>query len=235
MQSKRSKMWIGGLEMKKLVVASVCGLCVWFGSVSVSHAAIISLDTVATVNDLFPPGDTVMPAGAVVEWDAYVNTLHVDVYTRAYTNGTTYAYLYQVHNKDTSSDPVEMFTLSPFHGADEDMEAGYLTDDEPAPGFAPSDKNPQSNGWVNPSPSGPIISFYYTWLNGVPVLPGEYSAVMYVLSDLAPDLIWASVIDGQTATDKVVGPVPEPATPAMLALGGMAILRRRRRGAMRRA
>ena len=143
MQSKRSKRWIGSLEMKKLVVASVCGLCVWFGSVSVSHAAIINLDTAATVDDLFTSG-TVTPASGVVAWDAEVNTLHVNVYTRAYTNGTTYAYLYQVHNKDTSSEPVEMFTLSPFHGADEYVEAGYLTDDEPAPGFAPSNKNPQS-------------------------------------------------------------------------------------------
>jgi|GEM_PF-3577474 len=230
MQSKRIKRQVGSLKMKKLVAASVCGLCVWFGSVSVSHAGVIDLDTFATVDDLFLTG-TVLPVGDDVNyWEKQMQKLHVGVYSRAYTNGTKYAYLYQVDNKgsDASSDPVELFTLSPFYGADDTVEMGYLTGAVAPTGFLSEPyENPELKAYVNLS--GPIISFYYTSREGYQIVGGEHSPVMYVLSDLPPDLIWGNVINGLTASDEVVGPVPEPGTIALISMGGLAILLRRRR------
>ena len=227
MQSKRSKRRVGSLKVKKLVAASVCGLCVWFGSVSVSHADIITLVPADTVDDLLD--GTVSPIGSVRISPSDVERLDVVIYSQAYMNEThtQYAYLYQVDNKITSTDPVEMFTLSPFYGADETVQMGYLTGDEPLGFLDAPYKDPQPKGWVNPS--GPIISFYYTWLAGDPIQPGERSPVMYVLSDLSPDLIWGNVINGLTATEEVVGPVPEPGTITLISVGGLAILLRRRR------
>ena len=230
MQSERIKTRIGSLEMKKLVAASVCGLCVWFGSVSVSHAGVIDLDTFATVDDLFLTG-TVLPVGDDVNyWEKVIQKLDVGVYSQAYTNGTEYAYLYQVDNKGSgaSSDPVELFTLSPFYGADDSVKMGYLTDAVAPTGFLsePYD-NPELKAYVNLS--GPIISFYYTSREGYQIVNGKHSAVMYVLSNLSPDLIWGNVINGLTASDEVVGPLPEPGTIALISVGGLAILLRRRR------
>jgi len=51
---------------------------------------------------------------------------------------------------------------------------------------------------------------------------------MYVMSDLPPSQITGNVINGSVAFGNVVGPIPEPGTMALLVLGGVAGVIRRK-------
>ena len=199
------------------------------GVASHASAAVITLGTAATVDGLF--AGTAQPVGSVLLSQVVTTPLSVDIYSQAYTDGSEYAYLYQLDNKTVSTDPVEMFTLSPFAGADENVVMGYLTGQVPSGFLSGVDQNPEPTGNFNPS--GPLLSFYYTSRAGFDIDPGQQSAVMYVMSDLSPDLIWGNVIDGATGSDEVVGPVPEPASASLLVLGLGVVLRRRRRSRIR--
>jgi len=188
-------------------------------------AVVIPLSTAATVDDLF--AGAAAPAGALLVEGVASPTFDVNVYSQAYTDGNEFAYLYQLDNSPGSADPVEMFTVSPFTGAGAAVDMGYLTDAVP-PGFLPAvDQEPEPTGNMNLS--GPILSFYYTSRADFDIDPGQRSYVMYVRSEIPPDLIWGNVIDGSSGTARVVGPVPEPGTMLLLATGVSAGLFRRRR------
>jgi len=149
------------------------------------------------------------------------------VYSQAYHNlGGDYAYLYQVENTGVAGNaPIEMFTLWPFTGADNDTDAGYLTGDIPT-GFLTTGtpQMPEADAYVDALDSGPQISFYYGLRAGKAIAVGKHSVVMYVMSRLTPDEIQGNVIDGSVGYGPVVGPVvPEPATVALLTMGGMMV------------
>lgn len=189
-----------------------------------ASASLINLQTAAIVDDLF--ASTAQPIGSVTTSSASAATLNVDLLSQAYTDGNTYAYLYQVSVLSDSDHPVEAFSVADFMDATSNVTMGYLTGDAPA-GFLLADIDPESTGGFNGL--GPILTFYYTsrFENEIP--PANNSAVMYVLSDLSPDMILGNVINGTTGTASVVGPVPEPATMALLGLGAAALVSRRRR------
>ncbi len=156
--------------------------------------------------------------------------LAADVTHQVFQDSATggYAYLYQVENTglDQSWHIIEVLSLTDFTGADENTTLGYLTAGEPAP-F-------QAGGTVSPigasvnTLSGPTISFGFMGFFD-PIEVGEVSEVLYILSDLGPTMITGNVIDGSIADGSVVGPVPEPATMSLLAIGALAMLRRKRK------
>lgn len=187
-------------------------------------AGLITLQTAASINDLFATTPTAVGTTSMVT--AITDTFNVNVYSQAYTDGSKYVYLYQLDNSSQSSHPVEILTLAPVFGATANVQMGYLTGTVPEGFLSGSTIVPESTGSLNVA--GPILSFYYTTRADNEIMPGNRSAVMYVVSQYRPDQINGSVIDGNTATHLVVGPVPEPATMALLAMGGVTMLFRRR-------
>lgn len=139
----------------------------------------------------------------------------------------------QVKNTGAAgSDVITRFTTSPCTQADEEVLMGYLTANVPA-GFTPGDQAPLY-GDVNVE-AGPTVGFNFPVGNpffGIPnsyIAPGKSSRVLYIQSSLAPGLVMGNVINGGVHTAQVVGPVSEPATMGVLALGGLFALVRRRR------
>lgn len=175
------------------------------------------------LDDLFAGPAT--PVGGVRTADIAAPTFTAQIYSQVYTDGELYVYLYQIHNLLLSPDPIELFTISPFLGADPaTTQLGYLTAAAPD-GFSTSGPTQLSEDTGNiRTVSGPIVSFYFSDRYGCSIDPGEWSAVLYVTSYLPPGEAWGNLIDGSVGTDLVVAPVPEPATMGALALGGLGLV-----------
>jgi len=203
-------------------------------SVATVHAGTVPINTDFLGN--LVGGNPVTASGFMLSPVSSGN-LVVDVYSRAYTgdNGL-YAYLYQVDNTGVAGNSsVEMLTLWPFAGATDATDIGYLED---LSGTVAGDfldtagAEPEDYAFVDVLPSGPEVSFYFTKRFDKEIPPGEHSRVLYVMSELAPDVIHGNVINGSVGTGPVVGPVPEPATwiamlGGLLALGFIRNMRRR--------
>ncbi|KPK76129.1 MAG: hypothetical protein AMJ79_08085 [Phycisphaerae bacterium SM23_30] len=186
-----------------------------------ASAAVITLEP-KPLTDLL--GANPAPVGALRTTSMTAATLEAEVDSQAYTNDQgLYAYLYQIKNIGQTGDhPVEMFTLYPFWGANDDLAMGYLTGDIPA-GFSAGGNLPEDEGFV----SEELVSIYFTLPPGAEISIGQSSAVLYLMSDYVPGEIVGNVIDGSVAAGAVVGPVPEPGTVCLLSLGGLMFLRRR--------
>ncbi|MDD4888376.1 MAG: PEP-CTERM sorting domain-containing protein [Phycisphaerae bacterium] len=219
-----------GRFVRVILAAAIASLAL----ASPARADLITLDPVAGLDDLFG-GSSPAAMDSVRVTPVTAATFQADVYSRVYTDGSRYAYLYQIDNHAVSSDPIELFTVSPFRGATGVTRMGYLTASVPDGFLAGVDQASESTGNVNVSTSaGPIVSFYFSDRYGYSIAPGEQSAVLYVMSDLPPDEAFGNLIDGSVGAGLVAAPVPEPATIGLLALGGAASLaasvRRRRSG-----
>lgn len=209
----------------------ISGCIVLLTAVSVSHAMPITLEPDSLTGLGVPT-----PMDTVTVTNMSNGSLTATVYSQAYTGGSgLYAYLYQVENTGEVSDlRAEMFTIAPFTGADGSANMGWLTGALPS-GFiaATPSQLPAPNGDVY-IPGGPTVSFYYSAGSGYSIEPGEHSVVMYVMSNLSPTQVSGEVmgyIGASTvvASGDVVGPVPEPATIALLGLGAVSLLRRKRK------
>lgn len=176
----------------------------------------------------------VTPVGSALVSSFSGSHLTGQVTSQAFTDGAgSWLYLYQVKNTGAAgSDVITRFTTSPCTQADEEVLMGYLTANVPA-GFTPGDQAPLY-GDVNVE-AGPTVGFNFPVGNpffGIPnsyIAPGKSSRVLYIQSSLAPGLVMGNVINGGVHTAQVVGPVSEPATMGVLALGGLFALVRRRR------
>ena len=160
--------------------------------------------------------------------DMSLANLQSEVVSQAFTDGVgNYAYLYQVHNTGTTgNNVVELFTFSPFFEASGSTMIGYLTANAPS-GFGLGDQTPYAAS-VD-TDAGPTISFAFpAFLTGLAIDPGEYSSTLYVLATGVPGTITGNVIDGSTAYGDVIGAVPEPAALAVLLIGSLVLLKRRR-------
>jgi hypothetical protein len=183
---------------------------------------------VKSLEDLLGAGPTAVDS--VLSTAMNQGNIHAACLSQAYTDGDGhYVYLYQISNTGvTGNSPIEEFTLWPFAGANNFSDIGCLNE-TPIGFLGAPDQAPESDAWVEGLASGPQISIYYSLRYHYSVAIGEHSEIMYVASDLPPDVITGSVIDGSVAMGDVVGPLPEPATLTFLAAGGLVALARRRR------
>jgi len=220
------------MKTKQVMTLTILAAVLMLGSAA--QAGIIS---VATPGADFASllGGAASAVGVPLVSDFSGGNLHASVVSQAFTNGAgDYLYLYQISNTGSvSSEIITRFTTAPMTGAAAGLSLGYLTANIPA-GFLAGDKAPLY-GDIN-TDAGPTVGFNFPvgipWF-GVPdsyIAAGEKSRVLYVESSLAPGIIGGYLINGGVYGGNVIGPVPEPATFALLAVGGLALIRRRAAG-----
>jgi hypothetical protein len=224
MERTRVKRRVGSL-----VTVLVVG---WIGAVASASPIGVPL-TPKKFSELFVGAENAI--GDALVTDMSSGPLKSKVVSQAFEDGLgNYAYLYQITNTGAVGDHViEVFTCNPFFGVSSSSTMGYLIDDDPPVEFTLGEQD--LIGASVDAVAGPTVSFGFPgWMfPSWAIDPGESSVTLYVLSDAEPGMITGNVIDGTIASGNVVGPIPEPATLTMLALGGLAVLRRRRRAAIK--
>jgi len=198
------------------------------GTKAVAAPIIFTLDA----EDFNNLGVTGAASALVAQAYNYGGTFTGCVTSQAFALDTgEYLYLYQADNYGPSS--LEVFAIFPFagfnptNGALGRGEAGYLTANEPA-GFLPGGYVPAGQTYDD-VPAVLVVSFQFPTFLAAHVPAGGHTASLYLVSPYGPTMGEAHVIDGGTAGVDVVVPVPEPGSLALLAIGAVALIRRRRR------
>ena len=207
-----------------LSVGLVLVACTVLGFASLASASLIVPGQAAFANAEPDPlgGGVIQTTGPLPFVSAtFSGTLTSSVIAGDATNpfgGLTFTYLLQ--NNVGNPEAIGRLTVNNF--------AGFLTDmsyQVPLVGLAPT-LNDRSTG------AGDVVGFSFVGFPiGVGMLSPGQSSTLLVVQTNAPD--WrqttAAVIDGSVATVPSLAPVPEPATLSLLVLGGLALIRRRRK------
>jgi hypothetical protein len=130
-------------------------------------------------------------------------------------NGLTFTYQL-VNNPGQTNDSIGRMTIASFLGFNTDASFNPTL---PVGGVAPSS--------IDRSNSGAVMGF--SWLTGLD--PNSASAVLVVQTNSTQfNPTFASIIDGTTTQVASLAPlpIPEPASLAVLGLGALAVVRRRR-------
>ena len=137
------------------------------------------------------------------------------------SGGTEYVYAYQIFNDLAGDVLVSSFSVGLDSAADPDdigSDAGSGT----AGGTAPS-----ASAFSGSPPTSAVWYFFNDTIDP----PGEYSEVLIFTSPNGPQWAPATVMDsGLSDIQNLPSPIPEPATLALMGLGGaFALIRRRRK------
>ena len=139
------------------------------------------------------------------------------------SSGAHYVYAYQVFNDLLGNVPVSSFSV----GLDPTANVANIGSD--AGSGTPGGTAPTASAFSGSPPTSAVWYFYLNTIDPPPA--NEYSTVLLFTSPYGPKWMPASVMDGGlSAQQDLPSPTPEPATLALMALGGVAALIRRRRG-----
>ncbi|MDP6542672.1 MAG: PEP-CTERM sorting domain-containing protein [Phycisphaerae bacterium] len=226
--------------MTRTKVMTICVSVAILAISGVVHAVPISVETDEI--DFAVVGSGFSAVGPAETTDFSGDHLSATIVSQAFAdNSGAYLYLYQISNNNGQDNhhTITRFTANPYAQGQGGISLGYLTDNANVPSAFSSGEQGQLYraplyGDID-ADAGPTVGFNYPVgipLFGVPdsyIGQGEKSLVMYIQTDIPPGLVTGNIINGGVQSGMVVGPVPEPATLSLLALGGLFVLRRRRR------
>jgi len=201
--------------MRKLLIFAVLVLTV----VSTSHAALVPVDFASEFS-----GYTLDLTYGVITDEFAGDIAGIDVISAAYSNGSSYVYLYQVDNSSVAK--LGSLAIRPFAGLTSETNMGYISGGDAdllIAGFLAGTSIPDF-GIVDEN-YGPTGTFHFIFSG---ITTGTTSSIMYIESGYGSGESNGYVQNGGQNSGTVIAAIPEPTTICLLGLGALGLLRRKR-------